>query len=226
MAITQAIVEYRAAQGIAGPLFIAKDTHGLSLPAWQTAIEVLTAAGVEVLAERDDEYTPTPALSRAIIRYNREHAGGPQADGIVVTPSHNPPRDGGFKYNPPNGGPADTDVTGWIADRANRLLADFKTIKRVPYAQISDSVRRFDYRTPYCQELAQVVNMAAIRSSGLRIGADPLGGASVQYWTYIAEELLPNLTVVNPKVDPTWYFMTLDTDDKIRMDCRNYGVCA
>lgn len=226
VAITQAIVEYRAAQGIAGPLFIAKDTHGLSLPAWQTAIEVLTAAGVEVLAERDDEYTPTPALSRAIIRYNREHAGGPQADGIVVTPSHNPPRDGGFKYNPPNGGPADTDVTGWIADRANRLLADFKTIKRVPYAQISDSVRRFDYRTPYCQELAQVVNMAAIRSSGLRIGADPLGGASVQYWTYIAEELLPNLTVVNPKVDPTWYFMTLDTDGKIRMDCSSPHAMA
>ena len=224
--ITQAIIEYRAAQGTTGPLFIAKDTHGLSLPAWRTAIEVLTAAGIQVLAERDDEYTPTPSLSRAIIRYNREHAGGPQADGIVVTPSHNPPRDGGFKYNPPNGGPADTDATGWIADRANELMADYKSIKRTPYEQITDQVARHDYRTPYCQELVQVINMDAIKGSGLRIGADPMGGASVQYWAYIAENLLPNLTVVNPVVDPTWYFMTLDTDGKIRMDCSSPHAMA
>lgn len=225
-ATTQAIVEYRAAQGTTGPLFIGKDPHALSLPAWKTAIEVLTAQGVEVLAERDDEYTPTPALSRAIIRYNRQNAGGPQADGIVVTPSHNPPRDGGFKYNPPNGGPADTDATGWIADRANQLLGDYKSIKRQPYEQIAGQVTRFDYRTPYCEELSLVVNMDAIRGSDLRIGADPMGGASAQYWEYIAEKLLPNLTVINPVVDPTWYFMTLDTDGKIRMDCSSPDAMA
>ena len=224
--ITQAIIEYRAGQGTTGPLFIGKDTHGLSLPAWKTAIEVLVAQGIEVLAEREDEYTPTPAVSRAIIRYNREHAGGPQADGIVVTPSHNPPRDGGFKYNPPNGGPADTDATGWIADRANELLADFRTIARVPYDQAAGKVVRFDYRTPYCTELAQVVDMEAIRTSGLRIGADPMGGASAQYWEYISENLLPNLTVVNKVIDPTWYFMTLDTDGKIRMDCSSPNAMA
>lgn len=224
--ITQAIIEYRAQQGTAGPLFIAKDTHGLSLPAWKTAIEVLHSAGVEVLAEREDEYTPTPALSRAIIRYNREHAGGPQADGIVVTPSHNPPRDGGFKYNPPNGGPADTDATSWIADRANELMADYKSIRRTPYEQIADQVTRVDYRTPYCRELSLVIDMDLIANSGLRIGADPMGGASVQYWQYIAENLLPNLTVVNPVVDPTWYFMTLDTDGKIRMDCSSPDAMA
>ena len=224
--ITQAIIEYRAGQGTTGPIFIAKDTHGLSLPAWKTAIEVLSAAGIAVLAERDDEYTPTPALSRAIIRYNREHAGGPQADGIVVTPSHNPPRDGGFKYNPPNGGPADTDATGWIADRANELMAAYKSIARTPYEQIAGQVARFDYRTPYCHELSQVINMDLIAQSGLRIGADPMGGASVQYWQYIAENLLANLTVVNPVVDPTWYFMTLDTDGKIRMDCSSPNAMA
>ena len=224
--ITQAIIEYRAGQGTTGPIFIAKDTHGLSLPAWKTAIEVLSAAGIAVLAERDDEYTPTPALSRAIIRYNREHAGGPQADGIVVTPSHNPPRDGGFKYNPPNGGPADTDATGWIADRANELMAAYKSIARTPYEQIAGQVARFDYRTPYCHELSQVINMDLIAQSGLRIGADPMGGASVQYWQYIAENLLANLTVVNPVVDPIWYFMTLDTDGKIRMDCSSQNAMA
>lgn len=226
VAITQAIIDYRAAQGTTGPLFIGKDTHLLSGPAWRSAIEVLMAAGIEVLAELDDEYTPTPAVSRAIIRYNREHAGGPQADGIVVTPSHNPPRDGGFKYNPPNGGPADTDATGWIAGRANELLNDFRSIRRIPYEQCRTQVHRYDYRTPYCQELARVVNMDAIRASGLRIGADPMGGASVQYWQYLSENLLPNLTVVNPTVDPTWYFMTLDTDGKIRMDCSSPDAMA
>lgn len=224
--ITQAIVEYRAAQGTTGPLFIAKDTHGLSLPAWKTAIEVLVANGVEVLAEREDEFTPTPALSRAIIRFNREHAGGRLADGIVVTPSHNPPRDGGFKYNPPNGGPADTDATQWIADRANELMADFNKIARVPYEQAAAKVVRFDYRTPYCTELALVVDMEAIKASGLRIGADPMGGASAQYWQFISENLLPNLTVVNDVIDPTWYFMTLDTDGKIRMDCSSPNAMA
>lgn len=226
VAITQAIIDYRTAQGTTGPLFIGKDTHLLSGPAWRSAIEVLMAAGIEVLAELDDEYTPTPAVSRAIIRYNREHAGGPQADGIVVTPSHNPPRDGGFKYNPPNGGPADTDATGWIAGRANELLNDFRSIRRIPYEQCRTQVHRYDYRTPYCQELARVVNMDAIRASGLRIGADPMGGASVQYWQYLSENLLPNLTVVNPTVDPTWYFMTLDTDGKIRMDCSSPDAMA
>ncbi|WIY83832.1 phosphoglucomutase (alpha-D-glucose-1,6-bisphosphate-dependent) [Propionimicrobium sp. PCR01-08-3] len=224
--ITQAIIEYRATQGTTGPLFIGKDTHGLSLPAWKTAIEVLVANSIEVLAEQENEYTPTPAVSRAIIRYNREHAAGPQADGIVVTPSHNPPRDGGFKYNPPNGGPADTDATGWIADRANELMADFRSIKRVPYEQASAKVHRYDYRTPYCAELAQVVDIPAIKASGLRIGADPMGGASEQYWEYISETMLPNLTVVNKVIDPTWYFMTLDTDGKIRMDCSSPNAMA
>ncbi|WP_203566361.1 phosphoglucomutase (alpha-D-glucose-1,6-bisphosphate-dependent) [Aestuariimicrobium ganziense] len=224
-ATTQAIVEYRAQQGTTGPLFIGKDPHALSLPAWTTAIEVLHAHGVQVLAERDDEYTPTPAVSRAIIQYNRQHAQS-QADGIVVTPSHNPPRDGGFKYNPPNGGPADTDATSWIADRANELLADPGSIRRTPYARADADVVRFDYRTAYCQDLVNVVDLDAIRESGLRIGADPMGGASVQYWEYIAEHLLPNLTVVNPTVDPTWRFMTLDTDGKIRMDCSSPNAMA
>lgn len=225
-AITAAIIEYRASQGVTGPLFIAKDTHGLSLPAWKTAIEVLVAAGIEVFAEKEDEYTPTPALSRAIIRYNREHTGGPQADGIVVTPSHNPPRDGGFKYNPPNGGPADTDATSWIADRANELVPDFKKVKRIPYEKAASKVNRFDYRSKYCKELSLVVDIDKIKSSGLRIGADPMGGASAQYWEYISENLLPNLTVVNRVIDPTWYFMTLDTDGKIRMDCSSPNSMA
>lgn len=225
-AITQAIIEYRASQNITGPLFIAKDTHGLSLPAWRTAIEVLVGAGIQVFAERDDEFTPTPALSRAIIRYNREHKGGPLADGIVVTPSHNPPRDGGFKYNPPNGGPADTDATGWIANRANELVPNFRKIKRISYEEAAKQVNRFDYRTPYCNELSLVIDMEAIRASGLRIGADPLGGASVQYWEYIAENLIPSMTVVNKVIDPTWYFMTLDTDGKIRMDCSSPDAMA
>lgn len=225
-AITAAIIEYRASQGVTGPLFIAKDTHGLSLPAWKTAIEVLVAAGIEVFAEKEDEYTPTPALSRAIIRYNREHTGGPQADGIVVTPSHNPPRDGGFKYNPPNGGPADTDATSWIADRANELVPDFKKVKRIPYEKAANKVNRFDYRSKYCEELSLVVDIDKIKSSGLRIGADPMGGASAQYWEYISDNLLPNLTVVNRVIDPTWYFMTLDTDGKIRMDCSSPNSMA
>ncbi|SDL67752.1 phosphoglucomutase (alpha-D-glucose-1,6-bisphosphate-dependent) [Tessaracoccus oleiagri] len=220
-ATTQAIVEYRAAQGIDGPLFIAKDTHGLSIPAWRTAIEVLAGNGVETLAEREDEYTPTPALSRAIIRYNREHEA--QADGIVVTPSHNPPRDGGFKYNPPNGGPADTDATKAIAARANALMADPSGIRRVAYERAD--VHRYDYRTPYCRELGTALDFDAIKAAGLRHGADPMGGAAVQYWEFLADMGLP-IEVVNATVDPRWAFMTLDTDGKIRMDCSSPDAMA
>lgn len=225
-ATTQAIVEYRAEQGTTGPLFIGKDTHALSLPAWKTATEVLVANAVSVMAEKEDEYTPTPAVSRAIIVYNRDHVGQPQADGIVVTPSHNPPRDGGFKYNPPNGGPADTDATSWIADRANELMRDASAIKRVSYDEASAEVTRFDYRTAYCEDLVNVIDIEAIKKAGVRIGADPMGGAAVQYWQYLAEKSGLDLTVVNPEVDPTWRFMTLDTDGKIRMDCSSPNVMA
>lgn len=217
-ATTQAIVEYRAAQGVTGPLFIGKDTHGLSLPAWKTALEVLHAAGVSVYAERDDEYTPTPAVSRAIIVYNRDNSG-PRADGIVVTPSHNPPTDGGFKYNPPHGGPADSDATSVIAARANELLGSWKSIPRTPYEQISGEIARHDYRSAYCEDLVSVIKLDAIRAAGLNVGADPMGGASVQYWEYIADRLGLGLSVVNRVVDPAWPFMTLDWDGKIRMDC-------
>ena len=217
-ATTQAIVEYRAAQGVTGPLFIGKDTHALSLPAWKTALEVLHAQGVDVRAEREDEYTPTPAVSRAIIVYNRDHSG-PRADGIVVTPSHNPPPDGGFKYNPPHGGPADSDATKVIAARANELLGEFRSIKRTPYERCAGQITRHDYRTAYCEDLLTVVKLDAIRAAGLNIGADPMGGASVQYWEYIAEKLGLGLSVINPTVDPAWPFMTLDWDGKIRMDC-------
>ncbi|WP_296141372.1 phosphoglucomutase (alpha-D-glucose-1,6-bisphosphate-dependent) [uncultured Tessaracoccus sp.] len=220
-ATTQAIVEYRATQGVTGPLFLGKDTHGLSLPAWRTAIEVLAANDVEVLAEREDEYTPTPAVSRAIIRYNRAHDA--KADGIVVTPSHNPPRDGGFKYNPPHGGPADSAATKAIAARANELMASPSEIRRVRHDDAA--VERYDYRTPYCAELAHAIVFDAIKASGLTHGADPMGGASVQYWEMLAEQGLP-IEVVNPVVDPTWRFMTLDTDGKIRMDCSSPDAMA
>ena len=218
-ATTQAIIEYRASQGITGPLFIGKDTHGLSLPAWKTALEVLHAAGVDVRAEREDEYTPTPAVSRAIIVYNRDNSG-PRADGIVVTPSHNPPRDGGFKYNPPTGGPADTDATSVIAARANELIAaGWKDIKRVPYEEAVKQVKGFDFRKLYVDSLEEMIDFDAIREAGVRIGADPMGGASVEYWGEIAKKYDINLTVVNPEADPRWPFMTLDWDGKIRMDC-------
>ncbi|QCV88969.1 alpha-D-glucose phosphate-specific phosphoglucomutase [Acidipropionibacterium jensenii] len=224
-ATSQAIVEYRASQGITGPLFIGKDTHALSGPAWRTAIEVLRANDITVMAEHEDEWTPTPAVSRAIIVYNRDHEG-PRADGIVVTPSHNPPRDGGFKYNPPHGGPADTDVTSWIASRANQLLADPSGIHRRPYDQVEGDVIRHDYRTAYCEDLRNAIDIDAIARAGVHIGADPLGGASVQYWQYISEHLGLDLSVVNPTVDPTWRFMTLDTDGKIRMDCSSPNAMA
>ncbi|GAB3704266.1 phosphoglucomutase (alpha-D-glucose-1,6-bisphosphate-dependent) [Mariniluteicoccus flavus] len=224
-ATTQAICDYRAEQGTTGPLFLGKDTHALSLPAWKTAIEVLHANGVHVRAEREDEYTPTPAVSRAIIVHNATKAQA-DADGIVVTPSHNPPRDGGFKYNPPNGGPADTDATKWIAARANALMRTPGEINRSPYAAASADVQRYDYMTAYVDDLPHALNIDAIREAGVRIGADPMGGAAVDYWGCIADRLGLDLTVVNPDVDPTWRFMTLDTDGKIRMDCSSPDAMA
>ncbi len=225
-ATTQAIVEYRAAQDITGPLFIGKDTHALSMPAWKTAIEVLRANDVTVLCEQDDQYTPTPAVSRAIIRHNRDARPGAIGDGIVVTPSHNPPRDGGFKYNPPHGGPADTDATKQIAARANDLLADPTAIRRTPFDRAIGEVSRYDYLGSYCADLADAIDMDAIRGAGIRIGADPLGGASVEYWGHIGQRYGLDLTVVNPTVDPRWAFMTLDTDGKIRMDCSSPAAMA
>ncbi|MDN5769698.1 MAG: phosphoglucomutase (alpha-D-glucose-1,6-bisphosphate-dependent) [Microlunatus sp.] len=226
-ATTQAIVEYRAGQGTTGPLYLGKDTHALSLPAWTTAIEVLVANGIPVRTEAADDYTPTPAVSRAIVVHNATKTGSdPDADGIVVTPSHNPPRDGGFKYNPPHGGPADSDATSWIAARANELLADLSEVQRTPYQRSGSEIERFDFLGRYCEDLVNALNLHAIRDAGVRIGADPLGGASVQYWGYIAEHLGIDLTVVNPDVDPRWAFMTLDTDGKIRMDCSSPNAMA
>ncbi|MFG2823752.1 phosphoglucomutase (alpha-D-glucose-1,6-bisphosphate-dependent) [Kitasatospora sp. NPDC048365] len=221
-ATTQAICEYRAAQGVTGPLFLGADTHALSEPASATALEVLAANGVTVLLDSADGYTPTPAVSLAILTHNRAHPNGPQADGIVVTPSHNPPRDGGFKYNPPHGGPADSAATGWIQDRANELIAaGLNGVRRTPYARAlaADTTGRYDYLGRYVDDLPSVLDLDAVRASGLRIGADPLGGASVAYWGRIAEAHRLDLTVVNPLTDPTWRFMTLDWDAKIRMDC-------
>jgi phosphoglucomutase len=226
LATTQAIVEYRAAQGITGPLFIGRDTHALSEPAWASALEVLAANDVVAMIDSADRYTPTPAVSHAILTFNRGREGD-LADGIVVTPSHNPPRDGGFKYNPPNGGPADSDATSVIAKRANEILADnLKAVKRMPLSRALDTVHRYDYLDAYVADLPNVVNLHAIRAEGIRIGADPLGGASVDYWGAIAERHKLDLTVVNPLVDATWRFMTLDTDGKIRMDCSSPNAMA
>jgi phosphoglucomutase len=221
LATSQAIVEYRREQGTDGPLYLARDTHALSEPAMISALEVFAANDVRVLVDSRDGYTPTPALSHAILTYNRGRSAG-LADGVVVTPSHNPPDDGGFKYNPPHGGPADTDATKWIQDRANALIAGgLKEVRRVPAAraQKSDLVTGYDYLATYVDDLASVIDMAAIRSAGIRIGADPLGGASVAYWGEIGSRYGLDLTVVNPDVDPTFGFMTLDWDGKIRMDC-------
>jgi phosphoglucomutase len=226
LATTQAIVEYRAAQGVTGPLFIGRDTHALSEPAWASALEVLAANDVVAMIDSADRYTPTPAVSHAILTFNRGREGD-LADGIVVTPSHNPPRDGGFKYNPPNGGPADSDATSVIAKRANEILADnLKAVKRMPLSRALDTVHRYDYLDAYVADLPNVVNLHAIRAEGIRIGADPLGGASVDYWGAIAERHKLDLTVVNPLVDATWRFMTLDTDGKIRMDCSSPNAMA
>ncbi|MFM1725074.1 phosphoglucomutase (alpha-D-glucose-1,6-bisphosphate-dependent) [Rhodococcus sp. PAM 2766] len=226
LATTQAIVEYRAAEGITGPLFLGRDTHALSEPAWATALEVLVANDVAVVIDSRERYTPTPAVSHAILRHN---ASGPaaRADGIVVTPSHNPPRDGGFKYNPPHGGPADSDATTVIADRANELLrSGLSGIARVPLARALAEAGRYDYLSEYVDDLPSVLDLDAIRASGLRIGADPLGGASVDYWAAIAERHRLDLTVVNPLVDATWRFMTLDGDGRIRMDCSSPHAMA
>ena len=221
-ATTQAIVEYRAGQGITGPLFIGTDPHALSGPAYTTALEVLVANGVRVLVDEFDDYVPTPSLSHAILAYNRgEH--GDLADGIVVTPSHNPPMDGGFKYNPPHGGPADSDATSWIAGRANELISGGLdgVLRSEPSA-----VETYDFRGNYVNDLENIIDMQAIRTSGIRIGADPLGGASVGYWGAIRDRYEIDLVVVNPKVDPTWRFMTLDWDEKIRMDPSSASVMA
>jgi phosphoglucomutase len=221
LAATQAICEYRAAKGITGPLYLGADTHALAEPATATALEVLATNGVRVLTDARGGYTPTPAVSRAILAHNAAGVGG-QADGIVVTPSHNPPADGGFKYNPPDGGPAGTDVTKQVQDRANELLGDRLTgVRRIPYerARAADTTGTFGFLDSYVSSLGQVINVAAIRDGGIRIGADPLGGASVAYWAEIGERHGLDLTVVNAEVDATFRFMTLDWDGKIRMDC-------
>ena len=219
-AITQAICEYRRQNGIDGPLYIGKDTHALSTPAQQTALEVLAANGVETIVQQHDGFTPTPVVSRAILAWN-QRTGDRSADGIVVTPSHNPPEDGGFKYNPPHGGPADTGITRWIQDRANELLlAKNAGVKRITGAVTNASgIHPEDFVQPYVDDLQNVVDLEAIRDSGVTIGVDPLGGASLAYWEAIADRYRLNLTIVNRKIDPTFGFMTLDHDGRIRMDC-------
>jgi len=221
LAIAQAVAEYRAQAGISGPLFLGKDTHALSKPAQETVLEVLAANGVLTHLQTGDGYTPTPVISRAILVWNADLTAA-RADGLVITPSHNPPQDGGIKYNPPHGGPADTDVTGWIEKRANALLADGnRDVKRMPYAQAlsATTTHSVDLMTPYIADLGEVINMEAIRQANLHIGVDPLGGAAVAYWQPIAQHYGLNIEVVNTKVDPAFGFMTLDHDGKIRMDC-------
>jgi phosphoglucomutase len=230
-AITQAICEYRKSAGIRGPLFLGRDSHALSRPAWATALEVLAAHGVTVLIDDPDALTPTPAVSHAIVRHNAGRAADDpgRADGIVVTPSHNPPRDGGFKYNPPHGGPAGSEITTAIQDRANELLGQrLEGLRRVTLASAlaANTTDSYDYRGIYVEDLANVVDLAAIKAAGVRIGADPLGGASVAYWAAIADRYDLDLTVVNPRIDPTWRFMTLDWDGQIRMDCSSPSAMA
>src|SRR5271165_3615322 len=221
LAITQAICDYRRSQGIDGPLYIGKDTHGLSGPAQRTALEVLAANDAETFIQRDDGVTPTPVISHAILVYNRgrkEHS----ADGIVITPSHNPPEDGGFKYNPPNGGPADTDVTRWVQDQANELLRKSNAgVKRVPFTTAikAPGTHQEDYVIPYVEDLRNVVDMDSIRAAGLKLGVDPLGGAALPYWEPINSIYKLDITIVNQKLDATFSFMTVDHDGKIRMDC-------
>ncbi|MBP1749702.1 MAG: Phosphoglucomutase [Deltaproteobacteria bacterium] len=221
LAISQAICEYRKIQGIDGPLYMGKDTHALSGPAQKTALEVFCANGVKTMIQRDDGYTPTPVISHAILAHNRAGGSSP-ADGVVVTPSHNPPNDGGFKYNPPHGGPADTQVTRWIEDRANELLKQGnRDVKRVGYTSSlnASTTHHIDFIGPYIEDLGSVIDMESIRSAGIRIGADPLGGSSVQYWEPIKNFYSLDITVVNTVIDPTFSFMTVDHDGKIRMDC-------
>jgi phosphoglucomutase len=220
LAISQAICLYRRAQGIDGPLYVGIDTHALSLPAYESALEVLAANGVNVMIARSGEFTPTPAVSHAILVYNRGRRSG-LADGVVVTPSHNPPDSGGFKYNPPNGGPADTGITGWIEAKANALLeAQLKEVRRIPFddARRASTIREHDFLEAYVGDLGSVLDLEAIRASGIRMGVDPLGGAGVHYWARIAERYQLDLSVVSEQVDPTFRFMTLDWDGRIRMD--------
>ena len=235
LATTQAIVDYRRSKGFDGPLFIGRDPHGLSEPAWASALEVLAANEVTVLVDDHDGYTPTPAVSHAILRANKGKIGGVDdlpagiglADGIVVTPSHNPPSDGGFKYNPPHGGPADTDATKVIAAAANDYIrAGLAGVKRVPFPRARAAATAYDFLGTYVEDLPNVVDIAAITRAGIRIGADPLGGASVEFWGVMADRLGIDLTVINPLVDPTWRFMTLDWDGKIRMDCSSPSAMA
>ncbi|MCK4564506.1 MAG: phosphoglucomutase (alpha-D-glucose-1,6-bisphosphate-dependent) [Verrucomicrobia bacterium] len=221
MAIAQAICEYRGKEGITGPLFVGKDTHALSTPAEKTALQVFAANGVTAMIDQDGGYTPTPVISHAILQYNKGRTDGP-ADGVVITPSHNPPDSGGFKYNPPNGGPADTDTTRWIADRANELLADDnEEVESLYYtdALAADTTVAYDFITPYVDDLANVLDMAAIAKSGLKICADAMGGAGIRYWKPIAEKYGIDLTIRNDAVDPSFGFMTVDHDGKVRMDC-------
>jgi len=221
LAIVQAVCDYRAQHAISGPLYMGKDTHALSGPAQQNALEVLAANGVAVHIQRDHGYTPTPVISRAILVHNRERSAA-RADGLVITPSHNPPEDGGIKYNPPNGGPADTDITGWIEQRANALLAQGnREVKRTPCAQAlaAGTTHHDDFAASYIADLGNVINMDSIRAAKLKIGVDPLGGAAVDYWKPIAERYGLDIDVINPRVDPAFGFMTLDHDGKIRMDC-------
>ena len=228
LAITQAICEYRHNQGIRGPLFMGKDTHALSRPAERVALEVLAANEVEAFIQRDDGFTPTPVISRAILVHNRERRDS-LADGIVVTPSHNPPSDGGFKYNPPNGGPADTDVTDWIQNRANELLrAGNRGVRRMDFdaAVKAATTHATDFVAPYVEDLGNTIDFETIRSVGVRIGVDPLGGAAAAYWQPVAERYGVDITVVNPKIDPTFAFMRVDHDGKIRMDCSSPWAMA
>ncbi|MHB8864682.1 MAG: phosphoglucomutase (alpha-D-glucose-1,6-bisphosphate-dependent) [Pirellulaceae bacterium] len=226
-AITQAICEYRRQAGYGGPLFLGKDTHALSTPAQQTALEVLVAHRVETVIQHQDGFTPTPVISRQILDHNRRHPGA-LADGVVITPSHNPPPDGGFKYNPPHGGPADTDATNWIQDRANQLLHDVRGIRRhsLSGSATGPGITATDLVGPYVEDLAQVIDFDVIRSAGLSVGVDPLGGASVGYWVPIQERYGINLTVVNDTTDPQFAFMPLDHDHKIRMDCSSRYAMA
>jgi phosphoglucomutase len=221
LAISQAICEHRHGAGIAGPLFVGIDTHALSTPALASALEVFAANGVTTMIDEHDGYTPTPVISHAILTYNRNRTGG-LADGVVITPSHNPPEDGGFKYNPPNGGPADTDITGWVERRANALLEDqLRGVRRIPLERAlrSSCVYRYDYIGPYVADLAEIIDMEAIRSSGVTIGIDPLGGAGVHYWQPVIDRYGLAATIVSDAIDPTFRFMTVDWDGKIRMDC-------
>ena len=225
VALSESIARYREAEGIGGPLFLGRDTHALSQPAFRTAVEVLVGHGVEVAVDSDGGYTPTPAISHAILTHNAR--GGARADGIVITPSHNPPEDGGFKYNPPHGGPAGTDVTRQIQDAANELLrARLRGTQRLPYDHAIKRTRSCDYRSAYVGELAKVVAIDEIARAGIRIGVDPLGGASVAYWEAITDRYRLDLEIVNDRVDPTFSFMPLDHDGKIRMDCSSPDAMA